>query len=107
MSLLGYSVDEEVWAKKTMEILDETHKRETDLTDEIYVINVGGYIGASSRSENEHNKIYSKMGQSKTERLLRLMQKLSGPQHYKTGEINVYLRRINNLSARILIGYTP
>ena len=30
------------------------HKRKIDIADEIYVINVGGYIGSSTRSENEY-----------------------------------------------------
>lgn len=32
-------------------MLDDMHKRKIDLADEIYVINVGGYIGSSTRSE--------------------------------------------------------
>jgi hypothetical protein len=40
--------------------LDELHKRKIDLCDEVYVLNVGGYIGASTRSEIDyaiaHNK---------------------------------------------------
>ncbi len=31
--------------------LDELHKRKIDLADSIYVIDVGGYIGESTRSE--------------------------------------------------------
>jgi hypothetical protein len=31
--------------------LDELHKRKIDLADEIFVINVGGYIGKSTESE--------------------------------------------------------
>lgn len=34
--------------------LDELHKRKIDLADEIYVINVGGYIGESTKSEIEY-----------------------------------------------------
>jgi hypothetical protein len=41
-------------------MLDELHKRKIDLCDEILVINVGGYIGSSTRSEIlyalEHHK---------------------------------------------------
>jgi hypothetical protein len=41
--------------------LDELHKRKIDLADEILVLNVGGYIGESTRSEINyavaHNKI--------------------------------------------------
>ena len=35
-------------------MLDELHKRKIDLADEILVINVGGYIGTSTRSEIEY-----------------------------------------------------
>ncbi|MGK5741349.1 hypothetical protein [Micromonospora sp. URMC 103] len=31
--------------------LDELHKRKIDLADEVHVLNVGGYIGVSTRSE--------------------------------------------------------
>ena len=41
-----------ITAKKTM--LDELHKRKIDLADEILVLNVGGYIGDSTRSEIEY-----------------------------------------------------
>ena len=34
--------------------LDELHKRKIDMADEILVLNVGGYIGASTRSEIEY-----------------------------------------------------
>lgn len=36
------------------EKLDELHKRKIDLADEIFVLNVGGYIGDSTRSEIEY-----------------------------------------------------
>lgn|SRR5512135_1429411 len=34
--------------------LDELHKRKIDLSDEILVLNVGGYIGDSTRSEIDY-----------------------------------------------------
>jgi hypothetical protein len=34
--------------------LDELHKRKIDLADYAYVLNVGGYIGESTRSEIEY-----------------------------------------------------
>jgi hypothetical protein len=37
---------------KTM--LDDMHKRKIDISDEIFIINVGGYIGDSTRSEIEY-----------------------------------------------------
>jgi hypothetical protein len=34
--------------------LDELHKRKIDMSDEVLVLNVGGYIGSSTRGEIEH-----------------------------------------------------
>ena len=36
--------------------LDVLHKHKIDLADEVFVLNVGGYIGESTRSEIEHAK---------------------------------------------------
>lgn len=33
------------------EIVDEVHKRKIDLADEVFVLNINGYIGESTRSE--------------------------------------------------------
>ena len=61
VGLFGHSGDNEVWENmdegtltKTKEMLDEMHKRKIDMADEIFVINVGGYIGSSTRSEIEY-----------------------------------------------------
>ena len=61
VGLFGHSGDEEVWEgisedslTKTKEMLDDMHKRKIDMADEIFVINVGGYIGSSTRSEIEY-----------------------------------------------------
>lgn len=35
-------------------MLDELHKRKIDLCDEVFVLNVGGYIGESTRSEIDY-----------------------------------------------------
>jgi hypothetical protein len=40
--------------------LDELHKRKIDMSDEILVLNVGGYIGESTRSEIEYAKAHGK-----------------------------------------------
>ena len=34
--------------------VDEVHKRKIDLADEVLVLNIGGYIGESTRSEIEY-----------------------------------------------------
>ena len=40
--------------------LDDMHKRKIDMADEIYVINVGGYIGDSTRSEIQYAEEHGK-----------------------------------------------
>jgi hypothetical protein len=54
VGLFGHSGDNEVWSESTKEMLDDMHKRKIDLADEIFVINVGGYIGSSTKSEIEY-----------------------------------------------------
>lgn len=61
VGLFGHSGDSEVWENmdegtltKTKAMLDDMHKRKIDMADEIYVINAGGYIGESTRSEIEY-----------------------------------------------------
>ena len=51
VGLFGHSGDEEVWEPGTKEMLDDMHKRKIDMADGIFVINVGGYIGESTKSE--------------------------------------------------------
>lgn len=54
VGLFGHSGDDEVWTEGTKEMLDNIHKRKIDMADAIYVINVGGYIGDSTRSEIDY-----------------------------------------------------
>jgi len=54
VGLFGHSGDEEVWSEHTKIMLDDMHKRKIDLADEIFVINVEGYIGSSTKSEIEY-----------------------------------------------------
>ena len=61
VGLFGHAGDREVWEgmeedtlTRTKEMLDDMHKRKIDMADEIFVINVGGYIGSSTRSEIEY-----------------------------------------------------
>ena len=54
VGLFGHSGDEEVWTEGTKQMLDDMHKRKIDMADSIFVINVGGYIGQSTRSEIEY-----------------------------------------------------
>jgi hypothetical protein len=61
VGLFGHSGDQEVWENmdegtltKTKEMLDNMHKRKIDMADSIFVINVGGYIGDSTKSEIDY-----------------------------------------------------
>ena len=54
VGLFGHAGDDEVWTEGIKEMLDDMHKRKIDMADEIFVINVGGYIGESTRSEIEY-----------------------------------------------------
>jgi len=67
VGLFGHSGDNEVWENmdegtltKTKAMLDDMHKRKIDMADEIFVINVNGYIGESTKSEIEYAKITGK-----------------------------------------------
>lgn len=68
VGLFGHAGDFEVWENmnegtltKTKEMLDDMHKRKIDMADEIFVINVGGYIGDSTKSEIEYAKEHDKI----------------------------------------------
>lgn len=65
VGLFGHSGDDEVWENmdegtrtKTKEMLDDMHKRKIDMADEIFVINVGDYIGDSTKSEIAYAKAH-------------------------------------------------
>ncbi len=45
---------------ETKRMLDEMHKQKIDMSDEIYVINFGGYIGESTKTEIEYAKTKGK-----------------------------------------------
>ena len=67
VGLFGHSGDDEVWegmpedtVTETKLMLDDMHKRKIDMADEIFVINVGDYIGSSTRSEIEYAKATGK-----------------------------------------------
>ena len=77
VGLFGHAGDSEVWENmdegtltKTKEMLDDMHKRKIDMADEIFVINVGGYIGDSTKSEikyaKEHGKAVRYLEQAKS-----------------------------------------
>ena len=61
VGFFSHSNDMENWEQmdeetriNTKKMLGDIHKRKIDMADEIFVINVGGYIGKSTRSEIEY-----------------------------------------------------
>ena len=50
------NIKKEEISLETKEMLDKMHKQKIDMSDEIYVINQGGYIGESTKLEIEYAK---------------------------------------------------
>ena len=51
VGLFGHAGDPEAMEPATKKMLDDMHKRKILMADEIFVVNRGGYIGASTQSE--------------------------------------------------------
>lgn len=60
VGLFGHSGDEEVWTPGTKDMLDDMHLRKIDMADEIYVVNVDGYIGESTKREIAYAESHGK-----------------------------------------------
>ena len=60
VGLFGHSGDNEVFSDGVKEMLDDMHKAKIDLADAIFVINVDGYIGESTKNEIEYAKKHNK-----------------------------------------------
>lgn len=60
VGLFGHSGDSEAWTEGTKEMVDRMHKQKIDMSDGIFVINVNGYIGDSTRNEIEYAKSHHK-----------------------------------------------
>lgn len=61
VGLFGHSGDNEVWEgmdedtlTQTKVMLDDMHKRKIDMADCIFVVNVGDYVGSSTKSEIDY-----------------------------------------------------
>ena len=54
VGIFGHSEDDSIITDSVKEMLDDMHKRKIDMADEILVINKGGYIGSSTKSEIEY-----------------------------------------------------
>lgn len=54
VGLFGHSGDDIVWSGNIKSMLDDMHFAKIDMSDEIFVINVDGYIGESTKKEIEY-----------------------------------------------------
>ncbi len=60
VGLFGHHGDDEVWNEGTKEMLDDMHFSKIDMADEIFVINVDGYVGDSTSREIAYAKYCGK-----------------------------------------------
>lgn len=60
VGLFGHAGDVEALKYETKAMLDRQHLAKIDLADEIFVINVGNYIGDSTRNEIKYAKAKGK-----------------------------------------------
>ena len=51
-----FDANDEEMRIQLKDMLDDIHKQKIDMADEIFVINVNGYIGESTKSEIEYAK---------------------------------------------------
>lgn len=51
-----YNIDGQRYEGVDASILDEIHRKKIDISDAIYVVNIDGYIGNSTRNEIEYAK---------------------------------------------------
>lgn len=54
LGLFGHSGDNEIFNDGVKAMMDDMHRQRIDMSDEIFVINKGGYIGSSTKSEIEY-----------------------------------------------------
>lgn len=52
--------NKDAYTDEQVDILDRMHKEKIKISDAIYVVNVGGYIGTSTKSEIEYAKLLGK-----------------------------------------------
>jgi len=55
-----YDVSGRKYKKSDIETLRRTHNKKIEISDALYVVNVGGYIGSSTKSEIEYARSLNK-----------------------------------------------
>lgn len=49
------------WSDRQLLIFRDLHKRKIEMADEVLVVNVGGYVGKSTKEEIEYAKLLGKI----------------------------------------------
>lgn len=55
-----YGIDTDKITKEEMDKIVNAHWKKIDISDAIYVVNIGGYIGNSTKNEIEYAKKHNK-----------------------------------------------
>ena len=55
-----YGENKDNYTKNELELLSKIHLKKIDISDAIYVVNVDGYIGESTKKEIEYAKLNNK-----------------------------------------------
>lgn len=58
VNLFGHADNLDVFNPETKSMLDDIHRQKIIMSDKVFVINVGGYIGESTRSEIEFATVH-------------------------------------------------
>jgi hypothetical protein len=56
VGLFGHSGDDEVLKEGVKVMLDDMHRRKIDMADRVFIIDVNGYVGSSTKLEIEYAK---------------------------------------------------
>ena len=55
-----YGIDQSILTQQQMESVVNAHWKKIDISDAIYVVNIGGYIGNATKNEIEYAKLHNK-----------------------------------------------
>ncbi len=99
VGLFGHSGDKEVWTEGTKEMLDDMHLRKIDMSDEIFVINVGRYIGSSTQAEIAYAKRTGKpVRYLEVQGMKQFEDQITDPQNNALDQINKNLSQYGFIS---------
>ena len=96
LGLFGHSGDKEAWDKK--DLLDKVHKQKIDMSSSIFVIDVNGYVGNSTKKEIEYAKLKKKKIYYYSKNDLQSIFNLSNRFHIGPNDLDL-MKRLRNAGA--------